>query len=100
MSVDTTVAILVTKSQTGNKEYRVRCIQAAENLEYKERDNLFYNYVRSNFAKCPVVYTEDEALDLAEKEEEEHVRLMGFNSEYGTGFFRFNETFEDLINSH
>jgi hypothetical protein len=91
MSVDTTTVILrtISEDEQHEYEYRVKCIQAAENL--------FEYGIVSRFENVPVVYTYDEAIALSEVEEEKHMEMMGYYSEYGTYEHFVDKTFSHMM---
>jgi len=81
MSVDTTILILKTK-----KGYHVATIQAAENITlYRNKSD-----VKSYFSNASLVQTLEEAYDIANSLESEHVKLVGYPSEYGIRLYEYN----------
>lgn len=93
MSADTTVLVVRTERRDGREgyEYRVRCVQNAEDLvdvpDYPSRRPVVSRwFLLRNFADATVYYDGN----LAQAEARRIEREMGFGLEYGIRWHRFN----------
>lgn len=89
MSVDTTVLVFKSGTKATGFEYRVATVGAVENIT-EHRD---IEIIQRAFSKSDVVASLEAAMELADKEEDNHLKMLGYTSEYGIRVFNWGGEF-------